>query len=120
MTGVAAKLPFMNINPNYSGGEIASRQITPSCTLDIRKPIFDGLFKERKNGFVQIDWRGNIPDQIADTIDFDMDSLPDFYIDINASNQVTKIKSLNRLVGDIGISTPASYGWAVRVNLTKD
>ena len=50
----------MKINPNYTGGEVAKQLISEDCTLDIRKPVFDGLFKESKNGFVQIDWRGNI------------------------------------------------------------
>jgi hypothetical protein len=73
-----ARLPFMRINPNYTGGVVAKQIISTGCTLDVRKPVFDGLFKDRKNGFVQIDWRGNMPEMIQDTIDYNLDGIPDF------------------------------------------
>ncbi len=122
MTGFSkslAQLPFMKINPNYSGGEVAFREIQPSCTLVVRKPVFDGLLKERKHGFVQVDWRGNIPEKINDTIDYDQDSNPDFLITIGSGSSDTEIKPLSRKVQDINVSTATSYGWAVRVNIEK-
>jgi hypothetical protein len=115
----AAKLPFMKINPNYTGGEVAHQLISAGCTLDIRKPVFDGLFRERNRGFVQIDWRGNIPDEITDTIDFNLDKIPDFTITIDRINSKTSLNPMNSKVMDVAISTPASYGWAVRVELIK-
>jgi hypothetical protein len=114
-----AKLPFMKINPNYSGGEVARQLIEASCTLDIRKPVFDGLIKERNRGFVQIDWRGNIPDKIVDTIDYDLDKIPDFCIFIDRNQSKTVLDPINKKVRDVIISTPTSYGWAVRVELIK-
>jgi hypothetical protein len=115
----AAKLPFMKINPNYSGGEVAQEFIAAGCTLDIRKPVFDGLFKERKKGFVQLDWRGNIAYEINDTIDYDLDKRPDFSILINRNQSKTILNPINIKVRDVIISTPTSYGWAVRVALIK-
>jgi hypothetical protein len=115
----ASKLPFMKINPRYSGGEVADQIITPGCTLVIRKPVFNGLFKERKNGFVQLDWRGNIPDEIKDTIDYDLDKIPDFGIAIDRINQKTSLYPMNSNVKDVSISTSTSYGWSVRVRLKK-
>jgi len=112
-------LPFMKINPNYSGGEVAFSEIQPACTLVVRKPVFDGLLKERKHGFVQVDWRGKIPEKINDTIDYDMDNIPDFIININSASSNTKLESFNKQVKDINVSTPTSYGWAVRVNIEK-
>ena len=112
-------LPFMKINPNYSGGEVAFSEIQPACTLVVRKPVFDGLLKERKHGFVQVDWRGKIPEKINDTIDYDMDSIPDFIININSASSNTMLESFNKQVKDINVSTPTSYGWAVRVNIEK-
>ena len=32
-----SKLPFMKLNPRYTGGEIAFQIIEESCTLDVRK-----------------------------------------------------------------------------------
>ena len=119
LSGSVARLPFMKINPNYTGGEIAQRMITEKCTLDIRKPVFDGLLGERKKGFVQVDWRGNLPGIIEDTIDFNFDSIPDFAISIDLNGSKTSLNPMNSKVNDISISTPVSYGWAVRVGIEK-
>jgi hypothetical protein len=118
-SGAVARLPFMKINPRYSGGDIAEQLVSENCTLVIRKPVFAGLFRERKTGFLQVDWRGNIPDKIADTIDYNLDKIPDFIILIDRKYSKTDINPLNDKVKDISISTPTSYGWAVRVNLVK-
>jgi hypothetical protein len=119
LSGSFAGLPFMKINPNYSGGEIAHESIQANCTIVIRKPVFDGLFKERKDGFVQIDWRGEIPAEIIDTIDFDLDNTPDFGIRIDTKTSDTQIDPINAAVNGLDISTPTSYGWAARIKLEK-
>jgi hypothetical protein len=115
----AARLPFMKINPNYTGGEVAKRLITESCTLDIRRPVFDGLFRERNKGFVQLDWRGNVPENIYDTIDYNLDGISDFCILVATKDSKSELKVFNRKVKDISISTPTSYGWSARINLVK-
>ena len=114
-----SRLPFMKINPNYTGGEVARRYINDGCTLDVRKPVFDGFLRERKSGFIQLDWRGDVPDNIIDTIDYDQDNNADFSININRSVPKTTIFCFNRKVEDVTVSTPTSYGWAVRVSLEK-
>ena len=114
-----AKLPFMKINPNYSGGEVARQMISAGCTLDIRKPVFDGLLGERKNGFVQIDWRGNVPDKISDTVDYNLDGITDFCIIIDRLKSKTDLTGISDKVGDISVSTPTSYGWAARIEVKK-
>jgi len=114
-----SKLPFMKINPRYMGGETARQIISPGCTLIIRKPVFNGLFKERKNGFVQLDWRGRIQAEIVDTIDYNFDKVPDFIIRINPVEKVSRLHPVNNKVGRLIISTPTSYGWSARVGLTK-
>jgi hypothetical protein len=114
-----SRLPFMKINPNFTGGEAAEQIIMESCTLVIRKPVFDGLIRERKYGFVQLDWRGKLPDILCDTIDYDMDKKPDFTIRISRSEPSTVLKPLNPKVRKIGISTPASYGWSTRVKIIR-
>jgi hypothetical protein len=115
----AARLPFMKINPNLSGGEVARQFISEGCTLDIRRPVFDGLIGERKNGFVQIDWRGKVPDVISDTIDYNSDTIPDFGITIDRAAGKTTLMPSNPKVKEVGISTPTSYGWAARINISK-
>ncbi len=118
-SAAASKLTFMKIHPRYSGGEVADQIVSGSCTLDIRKPVFKGLVSDRKRGFVQIDWRGNIPEIINDTIDYDLDNKPDFCILVDRKSMKSKIYPFNSRAGDIIISTATSYGWSVRVELTK-
>jgi len=119
-SSAASKLPFMKINPRYTGGEIAFEEISVNCTLITRKPVFNGLFKERKTGFVQIDWRGNIPEKIVDTIDFDADGNPDFAISIDTRESTTRLDPWSKNVEGIDVSTPTSYGWAARVKLRNE
>ena len=114
-----SKLPFMKINPRYTGGEIANQMISASCTLNIRKPVFNGLLKERNTGFVQMDWHGTIPERYSDSIDYNNDGKKDFCILIDRKNSKTVLESFNRKVKRVFISTPTSYGWAVRVGLDK-
>lgn len=115
----AARLPFMKINANYSGGEVSKQLISHGCTLDIRKPVFDGLFKEHESGFVQIDWRGNIPEKFKDTIDYNLDGIPDFCITVDRLASKAELDPFNTKVKYVSISTPTSYGWAARVVLQK-
>jgi hypothetical protein len=115
----AARLPFMKINPNYSGGEVAKQLFSQCCTVDIRRPVFDGLLKERKNGFVQIDWRGNLPEKLSDTIDYDLNGIPDFLIQVDRNSSESQLVPFNPHVINVEISTLTSYGWAVRVGIKK-
>jgi hypothetical protein len=114
-----SKLPFMKLNPRYTGGEIANQIIAESCTLDIRKPVFNGFLKEKNSGFVQLDWHGNIPEVIKDSIDYDCDGSKDFCILVDRKDSKTVLDPFNRKVKGVLISTLTSYGWAVRVELFK-
>ena len=114
-----SKLPFMKLNPRYTGGEIANQIVAESCTLNIRKPVFNGFLRETKSGFVQVDWHGTVPEMIKDSIDYDHDGKKDFCILVNRKKSKTDLKSFNSKVKDVIISTPTSYGWAVRVGLLK-
>ena len=115
-----SKLPFMKLNPRYTGGEIAHQIIAENCTLNIRKPVFNGLLRERSSGFVQLDWHGTIPEMINDSIDYDRDGKKDFCIFIDRKNSKTVLDPINLKVKGVAISTPTSYGWAVRVGLLKE
>jgi hypothetical protein len=115
----ASKLPFMKINPSMTGGVVAQRIIEPSCTIDVRKPVFDWLIGERKTGFVQIDWRGKMEEKFSDTIDYNQDKIPDFFIAVDPKSSSTILNAMNDRVTKVEVSTPTSYGWAVRVKLKK-
>jgi hypothetical protein len=114
-----SKLSFMKLNPRYTGGEVSRQIISGNCTLDIRKPVFNGFLKERNTGFVQMDWRGTLPEGIKDSIDYDNDGKKDFFISFNRNEQKSNLVSFNNKVKKILISTPTSYGWAARVELER-
>lgn len=119
-SNAVSRLPFMKLNPRYTGGEVVRQITSASCTLDIRKPVFNGFLRERHSGFVQVDWRGQIPETINDSIDYDGDGKKDFAILVNRKLSKTDFKSFNTGVKEIVISTPTSYGWSVRVGLEKE
>ncbi len=89
-----SKLPFMKLNPRYTGGEIASQVVVELCTLDIRKPVFNGFLREKNSGFVQMDWHGTIPETINDSIDYDHDGINDLSILIDRKNSKTVMNAL--------------------------
>jgi hypothetical protein len=119
LASATSKLPFMKISPRYSGGVVVTEVQKGDYTIGIRKAVFDGLFGEKKEGFVQVDWKGKLPNPIADTIDFNNDNVKDFVIRIDTLNSQTQITPLNPKVKGVWISTKTSYGWAVRVGLVK-
>lgn len=114
-----SKLPFMKLNPRYTGGEVSRQIAAESCTLSIRKPVFNGFLKERNSGFVQLEWHGTIPEMINDSIDYDNDGKKDFCIFIDRKKSKTVLNPFNLKVIDVALSTPTSYGWAVRIRLFK-
>jgi len=119
LSSSAAKLPFMKINPNFSGGEIVRQINTGNCTLNIRRPVFDGLIREREKGFIQLDWRGIVPENINDTIDYNLDGITDFHIAVDRNSSLSNLDPVNPVVTEILLSTPTSYGWSVRIGLKK-
>jgi hypothetical protein len=116
----ASKMPFMKLNPRYTGGEIAQQIFAKNCTLDIRKPVFNGFLRESKSGFVQLDWHGKVPEMIIDSVDYNNDGKKDFCITVNRKNSKTNLFSFNKNVSRLVISTPTSYGWAVRIGLINE
>lgn len=119
LAGATARLPFMKINPRYSGGEVVQKQQKGNYSIDIRRPVFDGLLRDKKTGFVQVDWKGELPEQIVDTIDYDGDQANDFIIQVDTLTSQSMITPINQKVKGIEVSTSTSYGWAVRVILMK-
>jgi len=114
-----SKYSFMKINPRLSGGEIVREYNKDNYAISIHRTVFDGLLRDRQQGFVQIDWRGKLPQLINDTIDFDNDNMSDFIIQVDTTSKKSSIIPLNPTIRDIEISTKTSYGWAVRVGLVK-
>jgi hypothetical protein len=114
-----AKLPFMKVNPLYSGGEISDSINAPELNIYIYKPVFEAFIGESKEGFVQIRFSsaGNLPDIISKSIDYDKDGINDFDVNIDTRNGETQLKHFNPLVTEMEISSKVKEDWIIRVGL---
>jgi len=114
-----ARLSFMKVNARFSGGDLDCSLNKNNYTLEIYKPVFTALIGESKEGFVQVKWlvQKELPPTITDTIDFDRNGFPDFWVNINTKNGKTDFKALDKNVLDLSISSKVKNSWLVRVNL---
>jgi hypothetical protein len=71
----------LRISPWFSGGEISREVDHGTYRTLIHEPVFQGLLGERRNGFVQVDWKpaegSTLPDSIGEAIDLDGDGAAD-------------------------------------------
>lgn len=93
------KLPFMRIDPMYSGGEIAHTIDSDSYVINIHEPVFPALIGEGEHGFVQIDicTKDSTDNRLTTdnnfTIDFDNDNQADFGLIVN--NGQAEVRSIS-------------------------
>ena len=115
-----AKITDVKISPWFSGGEIIRTLVHENYKTILHRPVFDGLFGERKEGFVQVNWvplGENLPPVINEEIDIDGDGTNDFHIQFNTlTNRAYLTDHSDRI---IGIEEVYSLGKdrAVRVQL---
>jgi hypothetical protein len=115
-----AKITDVEISPWFSGGEIIRTLVHENYKTILHRPVFDGLFGERKEGFVQVNWvplDENLPPVINEEIDIDRDGTNDFHIQFNTlTNRAYLTDHSDRI---IGIEEVYSLGKerAVRVEL---
>ena len=88
----------LEVSPWYTGGQVLyTVQHDQHLTL-IHRPVFDGLIKERRKGFVQIKWKPNevlLPMLIDEEIDFDTDGRNDFRIKLNTETNEAELQAFN-------------------------
>lgn len=90
----------VTINPRITGGKVINTISHNEYNTLIHRAVFDGLFSERKDGFVQIDWTplNSLPENIQEEIDYDGDGENDFKIDLDTKNCTGKIEAYNSKV----------------------
>jgi hypothetical protein len=84
--------PGIKVSARWTGGEIVRTIDHDQYQTLIHRPVFDGLFWEKRTGFVQIDWQAaqNLPELIDENIDFDGDGTDDFQVTLNTqTNEAT-------------------------------
>lgn len=116
-----AKLPFMKINPVFSGGEVARSFENNGLKVVIYKPVFAALIGESKSGFVQIKFSDDnqLPKLISQEIDYNNDGKTDFNININTVTGETKLEPLNGNVKSMAVSAKVKMDWIIRINIHK-
>lgn len=114
-----AKLPFMKVNPVYTGGEADRTIVKDSLKITINKPVFAALIGESSEGFVQVKFSDSIqlPKIIKHEIDYNNDGSPDFILNVNTISGNTKLEPLNKNVIALIVSSKVKNDWIVRVRL---
>ena len=114
-----AQLPFMKVNPKFTGGDIARSYAEDSMNITIYKPVFESLIGTSSSGFVQIRFSGvtQLPSLIHSSIDYDGDAKPDFCIDVNTLTGNSKLESLSPYVSKIDVSSKVKNDWIVRIKI---
>jgi hypothetical protein len=117
-----AKLPFMKVNPIYTGGDPDRSYQVDSLHITINKPVFQALIGESSKGFVQVRFSPavSLPATIAQSIDFNNDGSSDFYLTINTVTGDTEYRSQNKLCTGLNVSSRLKKDWVVRINLVKE
>lgn len=109
----------LKVSPWMNGGEVIQVVEHGGYQTQIHQPVFDGLFREKKEGFVQVDWTPlkNLPPGINEEVDFDRDGRADFKIDLDVEAVSAKITKENSRVKSLEGCYKLQDGRAVRIRL---
>lgn len=110
----------LEISPWDTGGEIIQRIDQGHYQRLLHRPVFDGLICERKNGFVQVDWKATgevLPAIINNEIDYDCDGTKDFQIRLDTEKNKADLVALSPDVIGLERVYKLEDGRAVRVLL---
>jgi len=109
----------LKINPWYSGGVVARTVTHGSYETRIYKPVFEGLFGQRDEGFVQIDWRkkAKVPAQLDEQVDFDGDGKTDFRLQWNTRTDAIEMTPDNPMIIGLQSHHSLSDRYLIRVAL---
>jgi len=115
-----AKLPFMKVHPVYSGGELNRKYEEDSLFIAVNQPVKAALFNDSKQ-MVQVTFstKGQLPEWIDQTIDYNFDGKPDFSVNIHTKDGKTTLAPLDPTVKSLWASSKVKDVWIVRVNLEK-
>jgi hypothetical protein len=83
----------LHVSARWSGGEVVQTIEHDSYHTLIHRPVFDGLFWQNPEGFVQIDWRSDreLPARIDETVDFDRDGREDFQVQLDTRGNTAQL-----------------------------
>lgn len=106
------KILNIKISPRIDGGEVARIVKHKTYETIIHREVFDGVLNERKNGFVQIEWKpvsGILPEEIDEDIDYDNNGEKDFTVHYKANINSLSIEKNNPQILEISKIGVFSY-----------
>jgi hypothetical protein len=118
---VLAAATGITVNARYSGGEIMKAVDNGSYKTALHRPVFDQLFGQTEDGFIQINWEpaAGLPQVVSEGFDYNGDGKEDFVVTLNTSTGKAILAKSNPAVLDIEKSYRLKNGWAVRVLLKR-
>lgn len=126
LTNLSLRLPFMKLDPVYSGGAVVKTYPADSVLIEVHEPVFSALIGESKNGFIQIKFRpdttggrtaATLPETITEKIDYNSDGVNDFILDVNTLTGETGLKVCPSKHMSVKQSSSVHDYWVVRVGL---
>lgn len=109
----------IKVSPWSTGGEVAKTIDHGHYRTLLHRPVFDGLFTEKSEGFVQIDWEpgDSLPTTIVEDFDYNADGTTDFRIEYDTKTNTANLTSYNPSVISLEGSYMLKQRRAVRVAL---
>jgi len=113
----------LQVSPRFSGGETARTIAHNGYRTLIRTPVFQGIFTERANGFVQIDWTPEekqlLPKNLIESVDLDGDGTTDLEIKVDTVSSKAELTPLKPWVKNIETAVRADNDMIVRIGLVN-
>ncbi len=111
----------LQVSPWFTGGEAVRSVNHGTWQTIIHRPVFDGLFRQRPSGFVQIDWKpvgeAKLPARIEEEVDLDGDGAADVRVAFDTVTNHAQVTSLDQRPVSLR-ETFDPGGWrAVRLNV---
>lgn len=109
----------ITVSPWSTGGEVLKTIDHGQYRTLLHRPVFDGLFTEKSEGFIQIDWEpgDSLPATIWEDVDYDGDGTTDFQVIYHTQSNTAQLTSYNPAVSSLHGSYILKERRAVRVNL---
>jgi len=109
----------IQVSPWFTGAAVAKTIEHEHYRTLLHRPVFDGLFTEKSEGFVQIDWEplDALPAAITEDVDYNADGIIDFRIEYDTTTNIATLTPYNPNVIAIEGSYILKQRRAVRVNL---
>ncbi len=104
---------------NWTGGEVVQTLEHGTYRTEVHRPVFDALFGEHKEGFVQVGWAppDALPARIDEEIDADADGRADFRIELDTGTRQATLTPYTPQVIDLEGVYHLGKSLAIRVAL---